>query len=333
MSTSTPSAFAEGRQLWTDLQMAETLLFQAAAVTHREGMRTLFDGIDVEGPCRDLMIRAGSGFPTEGFRPEDYVVRYPFSNAEAIRAILEELVELGFATLEAGAYAWTDRGIDAVRIWMDRVASMMSDLDLGDLASDDIVDLLRFDRQVIEALAESEPPHGSPSLQFRFQGIRPPAEASPALWHHWQHVWTILAASEDEEESVRRKRSIDPLTWFLRRQLWFIDRRPWRARARTLEGLAARAVGYAPFDQPQAACAATLEPLIEAGDVEERNGDLRLTEAGLAACDRDESEVDARLLDRWPKWTADETRRLREVLDRLNGRLLERIRAGQGERR
>jgi len=324
------SAATVPRDLWTDLQMAETLLFQAAAVTHPAGMRTLFDGIEAKGPARNLLIRAGSGFPASGLRPEDYVARYPFSSSEAVRALLEELVDLGFASRKADAYAWTVHGMDAVRTWMRRVGSMMSDLDLGDLASDDVVDLIRFDRQVIEALARSVPSHGSPNLRARLQGVRPPIDAEPTLWHHWQHVWTLLAASEDEEESVRRKRDIDPLTWFLRRQLWFIDRRPWRARTRTLEGLATRAVGYAPFGEPQAACAATLAHLIEADLVEAQDGDLRLTEAGLAACDRDESEVDARLLARWPKWTATDTQRLREILDRLNGSLLERIRAGQG---
>jgi len=331
MSKPSQETLGEERRLWTDLQMAETLLFHAAAVTHPQAMHSLFDGIEAQGPARDLLIRAGSGFPAESLRPEDYLARYPFSNVGAIRGVFDELVNLGYTSRRpAGEYALTTQGVAAVQTWMDRVAGMMSGLDMGDVSAYDVEMLVQSDVQVIEALERSEPPHESPILRCRLQGIGPALDAVPALWHHWQHVWTILAASEDEEEAVRRDRGVDPLVWFIRRQLWFLDRRPWRARARTRDELVSRAIGYAPIEGPHAACAAALDALIEGGEVAEREGTLRLTETGLSACDQDEAEIDARLLARWPQWTPDEVGGLRDLLDRLIERLLDLIRNQKG---
>jgi len=330
MSTPSQKTVGRERQLWTNLQMAETLLFHAAAVTHPRAMQSLFDGFEAQGPARDLLIRAGSGFPAECLRPEDYLARYPFSSIAAIREVLDELVELGSATLRADAYDWSDRGIGAVRVWMERVAAMMSDLDLGDVSPSDVEALIRFDVRVVEALVKSDRPHGDPILRCRLQGIRPAPDAEPALWHHWQRVWTILAASEDEEEHVRRGRGTDPMVWFIRRQLWFIHRRPWRARARTLEGLTARATGYAPVEDAEETCKAALARLVDRGEVEESADGLRLSARGLSICDEDELEVDTNLLARWPTWDEPEIERLQQLVERLTRRLLKLIQAEQG---
>jgi hypothetical protein len=319
------------RETWTELQRAETLLFRAAAVRRPDAFHALFDGFEVEGAARNLLIRAGSGFPADALRPADYLARYPFSTVGAIRALLEELVESGVAEEAAdGAFALTERGVRLVETWMHRIAAMMTDLDLGDVSPSDVEALIAFDRRIVESLRASRRPHGSPVLSSRLRGVRPDDSAPGALWHHWQRVWTILAASEDEEEHVRRGRGIGPLVWFVRRQLWFIDRRPWRARARTLEGLIARALGYAPVERPEEACVAALDRLVESGEVEASDEGARLTVRGLAACDEDELEVDTNLLARWPAWSEREIERLRGIVARLNARLLELARVEQG---
>jgi len=317
------------RETWTELQRAETLLFHAAAVRHPRAFRALFDGFEVEGAARNLLIRAGSGFPANALRPEDYLGRYPFSSVGAIRAVFEELVESGAAEVAGDAFALTERGVRLVGTWMNRVAAMVTDLDLGDVTSSDVDQLLAFDRQIVASLQTSDRTHGSPILSSRLQGVRPDY-AVPSLWHHWQRVWTILAASEDEEEHVRRHRGVDPMVWFVRRQLWFIHRRPWRARARTLEGLVARAAGYAPVEDAERIIAAALARLMERGEALESSDGLRLTAIGLAVCDEDELEVDRNLLARWPAWNEREIERLRGIVGRLNRRLLEFIRPERG---
>ncbi len=267
------------RETWTELQRAETLLFHAAAVRHPAAMRALFDGFEVEGPARNLLIRAGSGFPANALRAADYLARYPFSSIGAIRTVLDQLVDLGLASSrDSSDYALTERGVRLVETWMNRVGAVMTDLDLGDVTSSDVNELLAFDRQIVESLQASDRVPGSPLLSNRLRGVRPDY-AVPALWHHWQRVWTILAASEDEEEHVRRHCDIDPMVWFVRRQLWFVHRRPWRARARTLEELVARATGYAPLDNAEEACAAALSCLTERGEVEASDTGSRLTPA------------------------------------------------------
>ena len=318
------------RKTWTELQRAETLLFHAAAVRHGEGMRALFDGSEVHGPSRNLLIRAGCGFPPNALRSEDYLVRYPFSSAEGIRSLFAELVEAGVAReSEEAGFALTERGVELVRTWMERVAGMMTDLDLGDVTSSDVDELLEFDRQIVESLRASDGGHGSPVLSSRLRGVRPDYTV-PALWHHWQRVWTILAASEDEEEHVRRRRNIDSIVWFVRRQLWFVHRRPWRARARTLEGLVTRATGYAPVEDANEVCAAALARLVGSGEAEQSADGLRLTAGGLALCDEDELEIDTNLLARWPTWDEREVGRLTQLVERLNRRLLELIQAERG---
>ena len=311
------------RETWTELQRAETLLFHAAAVCHPDGMRALFDGFDLDGPSRNLLIRAGCGFPPDALRPEDYLARYPFSNIEGIQGLFEELVEIGVAReSDDDGFALTERGVELVRTWMERVAALMADLGPGDVTSSDVRELLAFDRQIVESLRANERTHGSPVLSSRLRGVRPDY-AVPALWHHWQRVWTILAASEDEEEHVRRRRDIDPMVWFVRRQLWFIHRRPWRARARTLGELVARATGYAPVERAERTLAAALAKLLERSEAEESAGGLQLTASGLAACDEDELEVDTNLLSRWPAWSEREIERLQGLVGRLSRRLLE----------
>jgi hypothetical protein len=148
------------RETWTELQRAETLLFRAAVVRHPKAVRGLFDGFEVEGAARNLLIRAGSGFPANALRPEDYLGRYPFSSVGAIRAVFEELVESGGATEVADdAFALTERGVRLVGTWMNRVAPMMTDPDPGDVSPADVEALIAFDRQIVESLRAGEGAH------------------------------------------------------------------------------------------------------------------------------------------------------------------------------
>lgn len=141
------------RETWTELQRAETLLFRAAAALHPKAFRALFDGFEVEGAARNLLIRAGSGFPANALRPEDYLGRYPFSSVGAIRAVFEELVEAGVAEeTEDEAFGLTERGVRLVETWMNRVAESMTDLDPGDVPPADVEALIAFDRQIVASL-------------------------------------------------------------------------------------------------------------------------------------------------------------------------------------
>ena len=309
---------ATSRGIWTELQRGETLLIHATLVSQPERWRALFDGLNVDGPARALLIRVGSGFPADAIRPEEYLARYPFADIEAIRAGLGDLVRLGLA-VDRGVdgFALSEEGLRIVRTWMHRVGESVSDLDLADLSSADAAELVDFDQQIVDALAVGPRPCGDLVFSNRLRGVRPDY-TRPALWHHWQRVWTILGASEDEEEHVRRKRGLDPLVWFVRRQLWFIDRRPWRVRAVTADGLAARATDYAPFRDAEARCAWAVAWLTDHEHARAVDDGLRLTESGLAACDADESEIDRNLMERWPVWGAEDVSRLRDLVDRLN---------------
>lgn len=321
------------RETWTELQRAETLLIHASLARFPERRQTLFNGFDVDGFSRALLIRAGCGFPPDSLRPAVYLVKYPFSDIDTIRAEFEELARLELVIRQGGdGFALTEQGLLILRTYIARVGEIVSDLDLEDFTAEDVAELMAFDRQIVASLESSDRPHGSPILSNRLRGVRPDY-ARPALWHHWQRVLTILAASEDEEEHVRMQRRIDPMVWFVRRQLWFADRRPWRARALTLDGLVARATGYAPVVDAEGACTEALAWLTERDQVVEVDGELRLTASGLAACDEDESKIDRNLLSRWPDWEASDAARLQELLTRVNRmcvKIMEAHREGRG---
>lgn len=306
---------------WTPLQRAETLLVRAAAHQNPALRTRLFDEFELDGTARQLLVRMACGFDPDHLRPGDYLVRYPFSSVEAIRAGLEHLVEFGVAAPRGdNGYAVTELGERVVHRWMEKVSAMIQSLDLGDVPPDDVQRLLDYDRRILAAIQTTVRPHGHPIFHHRLRGLHP-AYDPPQLWHHWQLVWTMLAASEDEEEYVCKQRRMDPMVWFARRQLWFVHRRPWRARVKTLDDLIRRATGYGPIHQAEMVCGQAIGDLQDRGWVETVEGEYRLTPEGLALCDEDEGQIDGYLLSSWPAFSNDEVDELLAITARLNQHL------------
>jgi hypothetical protein len=311
------------RDAWTSLQKAETLLFRAAAFQDVGRYRELLVQVDQDEGVRALLIRMGNGFDRRRLSAEDYRMRYPFSSIELIQAVLERLVTCGHASANGdGTYALIDWGERAVRNWQQGVGEMMQALDLSDIPAYVVRKLLAYDRRILAAIQKASRPHGNLILAHRLCGLHPEYDP-PALWHHWQYVWTMLAASEDEEEHVRKLRGMAPLAWFARRQLWFIHRRPWRARVRNLDDLVRRAAGYGPIHQAEEACMQAIQELKERGWVKVVDGQFWLTDRGLSDCDRDEREIDACFLSCWPALSSAEVVEIIDITARLNGRFEE----------
>lgn len=303
---------------WTSVQRAETLLIQAAVHQNPVLRSQLFDGFDLDGTARQLLARMACGFDPQNLTARDYLVRYPFSSIEAIRAGLEHLVECGVAVAKGeGSYALTELGERAVRRWMEKVSSMIRSLDLGGVPLVAIQRLLDYDGRIVEAIQSASRPHGHPIFTHRLRGLHP-AYDPPQLWHHWQWVWTMLAASEDEEEYVRQRRGVDPMVWFARRQIWFNHRRPWRARVKTLHDLVRRATGYSPVDRAEVVCSQVICNLQDRGWVATVDGEYKLTPEGLALCDEDEHEIDGYFVSCWPHFSEDEVQDLLHITTRLS---------------
>jgi len=313
------------RDVWTSVQRAETLLFRAAALPKMEQYRKLLEGMNLESGPLSLLLRTVNGFDPNDISPQEYLNRYPFSSVVAIKAGLKRLVESGHMfENEAGNYAATDLARQKVRRWQQGVAELMQSVDLGDIPPTDVQKLLEYDVRIISTLKTASRPHGNPVLSHRLRGLHPSYEP-PKLWHHWMHVWTMLAASEDEQEYVRQLRGLDPLVWFVRRQIWFIHRRPWLARALKFESLVHRATGYSPIKDAEQALSEAIQTLKSRGWLEESEGEFRLTDEGLAACDADEREIDENFLSGWPAFSEDEIEELMGIATRLNTRFLDLI--------
>jgi hypothetical protein len=307
--------------IWTHIQKTETLLIQAGARQNPSAMREYFQAFELDEKARALLVRMACGFNPKRLCAADYFVRYPFSSVEAIGAALEHLAGYKLVTAQGeGRYALTALGERIVRGWMRVVASRVEALDLGDITSADVERLLAYDRRILESIRAAPRPHGQPIFTLRMQGLHPSYEP-PALWHHWSYIWSMLAASEDEEEHVRKLRGMDPMVWFVRRQIWFIHRRPWRARGTTLEHLVRRATGYSPVNQAEAACARAVQELESRGWVQVVDGAYRLTETGLSTCDEDERQVEAHLVSTWPNFEDGERVELFALATRFNDHL------------
>lgn len=318
---------------WTSVQRAETLLVRTAVQRNPALMSQLFTGVELDRAAQALLTRMASGFDPQNLRAGDYLVRYPFSSVETIESGLEHLVDCGVAVARGeGRYALSALGEQVVHHWLDTVSTMIQSLDLGDVPPAAIQSLLDYDRHILEAIQAASRPHGHPIFRHRLRGLHP-AYDPPQRWHHWQRVWTMLAASEDEQEYVRQQRNLSPLVWFIRRQTWFVHRRPWLVRAKpTLENLVRRATGYSPIDHAEEACARAAAELEAHNWLETVAGEFRLTQAGLAACDQDESEIDANFLSCWPAFSGYERKELLDISTRLNSHL-EALRRSEPESR
>jgi hypothetical protein len=287
-------------------------------------MSQLFVGVELDRAAKALLTRMASGFDPQNLRARDYFMRYPFSSIEAIEAGLEHLVEGGVAEAQGeGRYALSVLGERVMQHWMDTVSSMIRSLDVGAVPPADIQRLLDYDRRILEALQAASRPHGQPIFHHRLRGLHPSYDPLQ-LWHHWQLVWTMIAAHEDEQEYIRQQRGLSPLVWFIRRQTWFAHRRPWLVRGGlTLENLVRRATGYSPVDRAEEACAQAVAELKARDWLETRGKEFRLTTAGLAACDKDEGEIDTNFLSCWPAFSKDELEELLDISTRLNNHLEE----------
>ncbi|MFX1474971.1 MAG: hypothetical protein ACFFCO_05825 [Promethearchaeota archaeon] len=308
------------RETWIQLQRAETLLFGAAVMPQMNRYRKILAGFKLEANLAGWLIRLVNGFNPNHITAQDYLQRYPFSSLDAIRDILNQLTDRGHLQSKSkGVYMATTLGRTKIRDWHEKIGELMQEADLGDITPGQVHTLLKYDRRIIESIKTATRPHGYTIFNHRLQGLHPSYDP-PRLWHHWQLVWTLLAASEDEEEYVRKARNIPPLEWFLRRQLWFIDRRPWRARARTLKALVQRATGYSPIRDAKNACTKAINNLKDKEWVQETDGGFRLTKDGLAVCDKDECLIDGHLLSSWPDFSNEELLELSRILTLLNQR-------------
>ena len=305
-------------QAWTSLQRIETLLIRAAAQQNPTMRARLFEESDLDVTVGQLLVRMACGFDPGHLTAADYLQRYSFSSIEAIQAGLERMAEHNVVSANGDStYAVAELGEQFVRRWMERVANMIQALDLGGVLPSDIRRLLHYDSRILQFIRRASRPHGHPIFYHRLRGLHPDYDP-PALWHHWQHVWTMLAASEDEEEYLRKCRGMEPMVWFARRQIWFAHRRPWRARVKTLGDLVLRATGYCPVDRAESRCAQAIGDLQELGWVQVVDGEFRLTPEGLAICDEDEREIDKGFLSCWPAFSTQETDELLEITARMN---------------
>ncbi len=311
------------KDVWTNIQKTETLMMQTARKHSPSVIAEYFKEFGLERKTLSLLIRMACGFDPDRLSAADYFVRYPFSSVEAIQAGLDDMVACDLAVAKGdGAFALTELGKSIVSGSTDAAGAMIESLDMGELTPADAERLLEYDVRILEGIQAASRPHGKLVFNHRLRGLHPPYEV-PALWHHWQYIWTMLAANEDEEEYVRKLRGIDPMAWFVRRQVWLAHRRAWRSRGITLDDLVRRAVGYSPVVDAEAACARALQDLEARGWVEVVEDGYRLTEEGLAACDEDEGQAEAYLVSMWPDLSDDEVGELYDLAVRFNERLEE----------
>jgi len=308
------------KTLWDRVQRIETLMVQAAAINHRElATKHLSDFGIKRGIHENLLIRMGSGFDPGCIQAEDYHRRYPFSSKERIGAALSEMEkQLAWAEqLQGDAYRFTKLGVKIVTTWMHNMGAMIMTSPLGSLQKDDVDRLIEYDLRILEAMEARERPHNRHVFQSRLKGIQPDYR-TPEMWHHWQLVWTMICCREDEEIFIQKRTSLTPLEWFIRRQLSFIDLRPWLVRGPlNVDFLARRANGYSPLDDPEREVRAALDELNTRGWLVEMEGQFRLNEAGMAAFEKDEGLVERNFEALWPDF-GEETEAFEDLLLRFN---------------
>jgi len=312
------------RETWPQLQRVETLLVHAGQRQRREQARHLMDGCPVNGVDRVYLTRFVSGFDRSGIRAADYLVRYPFSSLEEIDAALGRLCDVGLMTTAGAAYTMTPLGMDVCETWLARVGGLLDGLGEDAFDEADTERLIDFDQRILRSMEQPSESFPTPIFDCRRLGLQPNYEP-PRLWQHWQLAWSMVACHEDAEQFVRTARGIDPLQWFVRRQLWFVPRRPWRVRivGSTLHAVAQR---YAPVSEE--ACRAAWLALVERGYAAGTYEAPEITDAGLAAHDTDEGELDRLFFERWPTFSEQEVAGLLDLIGRANAHL-ERLAATQ----
>jgi hypothetical protein len=194
---------------------------------------------------------------------------------------------------------------------MESTGKIISRIPLEGTLADDARTLVAYDYRVVSHMAQAASPEEYPIFANRY-----PLH----IWHHWQLVWTMIAAWEDASWRVCREKSMAPLAWFFHRQLWFRDRRPWLARGRlhTLEDLTAWAERYSPLPGGVTACAEAIEQLTAQGWIDPGAEHFQINDAGLGAGDATESAIDADFLCLWPELTLEELEAWHTAAQRLN---------------
>ena len=306
--------------VWTEVQRAETLLFQSAVRTHIEDYQAIIKSLNFPPESLNIMIRLISGFNSQSTRAEDYLQRYPFSDLEAVTAKLETCVEHELMSRKSDSvYVATEKAYRSVKNWMESTGKILSQHPLEGTLADDAKTLVAFDYRVVSHTARVASSQEYPILRNRLQGLYPDYDPLH-LWHHWQLVWTMIAAREDSSWRIYRDKSMAPLTTFFHRQLWFRDRRPWLARGRlhTLEDLNAWAERYSPLPGGVTDCAEAIEELTARGWIDPGAKHFQLNDAGLSSGDAAENAIDADFLRLWPELAQEELEAWHLAAQRLN---------------
>jgi len=315
----------ELRETWVAVQKAETRLVETGVRLRPKDAPDLREGLEIAPELRQVFARTVYGFDPKRIRAEDYLVRYPFSSADAIERQLRALVEAGVFTGPHGdAYAVTEEAEAYLRLHTERVGESIDRLDLVDVGAEQIQKLLAYDRRILDGIRKSVEHAPSPIFEHRLNGLRLEYDP-PKRWHHWQLAWTMIAAHEDAEQQVRVDRGIGPLVWFARHELWFTTRRPHRARMRSCADLARVAERYAPLEDAVRDCRTAIEAMRQRGWLEGEGDACRLTEQELEHADRDEAEIEEIFLARWPDFTDAEIAEMRQIADAIGRRCEELV--------
>jgi hypothetical protein len=308
------------REAWDSVRKAETMLVQAGVRLRPKDAPSLRDGLEIDRALRPLFARAAYGFDPRKIRAGDYLMRYPFSSAGVIERQFRSLVDAGVLTgPHGGPFALTEVAEAQLLKHTERVGESIDRLDLGAVGEEKIQTLLAYDHRILDGIRESVERAPSPIFEHRLKGVHPEYDP-PKRWHHWQLAWTMVAAHEDAEEQVRKKRGIAPLVWFARHEFWFTARLPHRSRMRTCADLRAAAERYAPLENPEQTCRGAIEAMRAQDWLEGEGAASRLSDEQLALADRDEAEIETIFLSRWPDFTDQETRELKGIADAINRR-------------
>jgi len=314
-----PDSLVAVEDLWRELQKAETMLVQTSRSVFRERAGRVLEGVNLDRSHLILLLRTSFGLKTDGFTAGDYHVRYPFSSRALIADRLQTLADSGYLSRKdtLPVFRLTEKGSKLVNHYMNETGAMIQSLEIDGITNAEINTLIQLDQKILDALVEHEGSHDSPILKNRLHGIQPDY-SEQQLWHHWQLIWSILAALEDEQEYFRKSNNIDPFTWYIRRNLWFINRRPWLGGPRTVEDFVGYFNSYAPVKDAEKKIESATRAMRSAGWLESESDTLKLTREGLNEHEEDEQQVMERFFDRWPKLSQDEIARVYAIVSRLN---------------
>lgn len=315
---------------WRELQKTETMLVQTSRSIFRERAGRIFEGVNLERADLILLLRMSFGLNTDGFTVDDYHVRYPYSSRELIADQLQSLADSGYVSRKdtLPEFRLTEKGLTLVNHYMNETGTMIQTLEIDGITKGEVETLIEMDHNILDALVDNMGEHNSPILKNRLGGIQPDY-SEKQLWHHWQIIWSILAALEDEQEYFRKRNNIDPFAWYIRRNLWFISQRPWLGGPQTTEGFVGYFNSYAPVKDAEEKIENTTRRMRAAGWLETEGDTLKLTREGLQDHEEDERQVMERFFNRWPELSQDEIEEVYTIVSRLNDTLEQMKRAAE----